>query len=144
MSANQPPDIRWKQRLENFERAMAQLLAATALSTTRPLSDLEKQGLIQAFEFSHELAWNLMRDYVIYQGGGATVSGSRDASREAFSRGLVTEGQLWMDMIQSRNLSSHTYNKTVSEEIVGKITGAYAGALEKFFKTMQALAKNEK
>ena len=57
------PDIRWQQRFSNFRRAFASLAAAVGLARARPLSDLEKQGLIQAFEFTHELAWNVMRDY---------------------------------------------------------------------------------
>ena len=82
MDSLKSSDIRWKQRLENFESALTQLLSGTELSATRPLSDLEKQGLIQGFEFTHELAWNLMKDYASYQGGGIPVTGSRDATSD--------------------------------------------------------------
>ncbi|VXC80892.1 Nucleotidyltransferase (fragment) [Pseudomonas sp. 8Z] len=61
-------DIRWLQRLSNYERALAQLTRAVELARTRPLTELERQGLIQAFEFVFELAWNLMKDYFLYQG----------------------------------------------------------------------------
>ncbi len=114
-------DIRWKQRFDNFGRALQKLTEAVELSGQRPLSDLERQGLIQAFEFTHELAWNLLRDYLLYQGGGDPISGSRDA----FSRGLIGDGQVWMDMIRSRNLTSHTYNEDVAVEIVAHILTDY-------------------
>lgn len=83
-------DIRWIQRLANYETALSQLLSAVELAQTRPLTELEKQGLIQAFEFTHELAWNVMRDYFLYQ-GNTSITGSRDAIRESFSRGLVED-----------------------------------------------------
>ena len=141
MKTPQSPDIRWKQRLENFGRALEQLLSATTLSSNRPLTDLEKQGLIQAFEFSHELAWKLIKDYLTYQGGGEPLSGSRDATREAFARGLISDGEIWMDMIQSRNLSSHTYNKSVSEDIVQKIVQNYSNSLQTFLIKMRDIAQ---
>ena len=118
------PDIRWKQRFDNFIRAFGSLESAVSLSKSRPLSDLEKQGLIQSFEFCHELAWNLVKDYLEHQ-GFSNIIGSRDAMREAFNRGLITHGDDWMDMIRSRNLSMHTYNKNIADEIVSKITTNY-------------------
>ncbi len=118
-------DIRWHQRLENYEKALEQLLNAVHLSQARELSDLEKQGLIQAFEFTHELAWNLIKDYFQYQ-GNTQITGSRDAAREAFQKGLIKNGQEWMEMISSRNKTSHTYNKSVSEEITQKIIKSYS------------------
>ena len=80
-------DIRWKQRLSNYQRVLQQLSDAVALGKQRPLSNLEQQGLIKAFEFTHELAWNVMKDYFQYQ-GNSPITGSRDAIREAFQRGL--------------------------------------------------------
>jgi nucleotidyltransferase substrate binding protein (TIGR01987 family) len=88
------------------------------------LSELEKQGLIKAFEFTHELAWNVMKDYFEYQ-GTTSIMGSRDAVREAFQRGMVSNGEGWMEMIQSRNQTSHTYNQKVADEIVEKVTARY-------------------
>ncbi|WP_430754834.1 nucleotidyltransferase substrate binding protein [Magnetovirga frankeli] len=61
-------DIRWKQRFDNFQRALHQLTLAMALKAQRPLSDLEQQGLIQGFEFTHELAWNVLKDYLEMEG----------------------------------------------------------------------------
>lgn len=117
-------DIRWKQRFDNFERALLQLSQAMALKAERPLSELEQQGLIQGFEFTHELAWNVLKDYLEMEGIQGLI-GSRSAVREAFKRGLVTDGEVWMDMIEKRNLSSHTYNQTVATTIVTAIAERY-------------------
>lgn len=135
------PDIRWQQRFSNFRRAFASLAAAVGLARARPLSDLEKQGLIQAFEFTHELAWNVMRDYFVYQGNTA-ITGSRDAVREAFSKGLLNDGEGWMEMLQSRNLTSHTYNQAVADEIVARIIGSYFMLFEVFLTRMTNLAQD--
>lgn len=81
-------DIRWKQRFENYLKALGQLQKFIAKGN---LNELEEQGLIQAFEFTHELAWNVMKDYFEYQ-GNTTITGSRDATREAFQKGLIQDG----------------------------------------------------
>ena len=132
------PDIRWHQRLANYEKAFARLAAAVELASQRPLSDLEKQGLIQAFEFTHELAWNVMKDYFAWQ-GTVDITGSRDATRESFSKGLVADGEGWMEMIRSRNQTSHTYNEEVANEIAARITGLYAPLFGAFLLRMQGL-----
>jgi len=117
-------DIRWKQRFDNFNRAMRQLSSAVQLSQQRPLSELEQQGLIQGFEFVHELAWNVLKDFLEYDGIQNLV-GSRSTVREAFRRGVVSDGQIWMDMIESRNLSSHTYNLDTAMLLVKDILERY-------------------
>ncbi len=117
-------DIRWKQRFDNYKRALQQLTLAMQLSEQRPLSDLEQQGLIQGFEFTHELAWNVLKDYLEYEGIQGII-GSRGAVREAFKRGLIMDGEAWMDMIEKRNLSSHTYNLDVATDLVINIRQTY-------------------
>ncbi|MBK8755023.1 MAG: nucleotidyltransferase substrate binding protein [Candidatus Competibacteraceae bacterium] len=117
-------DIRWKQRFDNFNRALHQLTLAVELSRQRPLSDLEKQGVIQAFEFVHELAWNVLKDFLEYEGIQGIV-GSRSTVREAFKRGLIEDGAIWMDMIEKRNLSSHTYNLEIAVALVSAIIEIY-------------------
>ena len=130
-------DIRWKQRFENFQRALKQLSLAMDLKAQRPLSDLEQQGLIQGFEFTHELAWNVLKDYLDMEGIQGLI-GSRSTAREAFKRGLVVDGAVWMDMIEKRNLSSHTYNQTVALTIVEAIAERYYPA---FCELQQRFAK---
>lgn len=115
------------QRFDNYKRALIKLKEAVDLSKSRALTELEKQGLIQSFEYTHELAWNLMKDYLSYQ-GIQDIVGSRDASRHAFNKGLVMEGEIWMEMIKSRNLTSHTYNQDIADNIVEKIKDNYIDA----------------
>lgn len=133
--------IRWQQRLENYKKALAQLDSAIQLAKQRALSDLEKQGLIQAFEFTHELAWNVMKDYFAYQ-GNPNITGSRDAIRESFNKGLITEGEGWMEMIKSRNQSSHTYNIHIANELIEKIINQYGLLFDAFSMQMQTLLEN--
>ena len=117
-------DIRWQQRHSNYIKALNNLTSAVELSQSRPLSDLEQQGLIQAFEYTHELAWNCLKDFLQYQ-GEQDIFGSRDATRKAFSVGLINEGAIWMDMIASRNRTSHTYNKATADAIVEAVLKQY-------------------
>jgi nucleotidyltransferase substrate binding protein (TIGR01987 family) len=114
-------DIRWIQRFNNFTKAIAQL---TKFIEKGELNEFEKQGLIQAFEYSYELAWNTMKDYFEYQ-GETDIHGSRDAFRLAFRRGLIENGKIWMDMIKSRALTVHTYNEEIAEEIAAAIVNTY-------------------
>lgn len=118
------PDVRWKQRFENFQSALQQLTCAVELQKTRSLSDLEQQGLIQTFEFTHELAWNVLKDYLEMEGIQGLV-GSRSTVREAFKRGLIDDGEVWMEMIDRRNLSSHTYNLKIAQIAASAITERY-------------------
>lgn len=136
-------DIRWKQRFQNFLRSLAQLDTAMALMEERELNDLEKQGVIQAFEYNYELAWNVIKDYYEYQGDGdgQGIQGSRDAFRIAFKRGLIADGKVWMDMIKSRARSSHTYNEDTAEEVLEEIVDHYYPAFQEFKQTMTRLAE---
>ncbi len=124
VTKNSDQDIRWQQRLNNYSLALSRLAEAVVLAEQRPLSSLEQQGLIQVFEFTHELAWNVLKDYFVWQ-GNAAITGSRDATREAFAQGLLDDGEGWMAMIKSRNLSSHTYNQTVADSIAEAVTARY-------------------
>jgi len=129
--ASSDQDIRWQQRLNNYSQALGRLSEAVELAAQRPLTPLEQQGLIQAFEFTHELAWNVMKDYFYWQ-GNAAITGSRDATREAYAKGLLDDGEGWMAMIKSRNQSSHTYNQSVAETIVNAVIGQYHRLLVAF------------
>ena len=129
-------DIRWLQRLSNYQRALAQL---TKFINKGELNELEQQGLIKAFEFTHELAWNVMKDYFEYQGNNA-ITGSRDATREAFQKNLISDGEAWMGMIKSRNQSSHTYNKETADEISGLVVNSYFSLFKTFAEKMTELA----
>lgn len=114
------PDIRWVQRFDNFTRALGTLRRAVALSGQRELTELEQQGLIQSFEFTHELAWNVLKDYLEEQ-GYVGIIGSKNATREAFRNNLLDDGEVWMDMIKARNQTSHTYDPELAGEIARDI-----------------------
>jgi nucleotidyltransferase substrate binding protein (TIGR01987 family) len=132
-------DVRWKQRFANYLKAVQTLTDAVELTQTRELSNLEEQGMIQGFEFTHELAWNVLKDY-LEEKGIVGIIGSKDATRLAFKNGLIDDGEAWMDMIKARNLSSHTYNQETAEEIVGKILGQFYPAFEQFTRKFSTLA----
>lgn len=129
-------DIRWRQRLSNYRRALSQL---QKFIDQGQLNELEQQGLIKAFEFTHELAWNVLKDYLQYQGNNA-IHGSRDATREAFELGLLQDGDIWMGMIKSRNQSAHTYNKETADEISGLIVSDYFSRFKALERKMMELA----
>lgn len=139
MTQSTTNDTRWVQRLNSLKSARKQLQAAAELGQQRSLSELEKQGLIQAFEFTHELAWNVMKDYLRSLGNN-TVIASRDATRAAFAEALITDGENWMDMVVSRNLSSHTYNCETADVLAEKISTIYAGLMASFEARMTGVA----
>lgn len=119
-----PEDIRWIQRFASYQNALATLERIARIKEERPLSEPETLGLIQAFEFTHELSWKLFKDY--YEAKGFQgVSGSKDATRLAFHENLIENGDVWMNMIVSRNLSSHTYDNTTAENIAQAILESY-------------------
>lgn len=132
-------DIRWKQRFDNYLSAFATLQRAVSLARQRDLSELEQQGMIQAFEFTHELAWNVLKDY-LEDAGISGIVGSRGATREAFKNGVITDGESWMEMIRARNLSSHTYNKDTADEVVTSILTRFYPAFEQMTAALSALA----
>lgn len=131
-------DIRWKQRFDNYLKALQTLRRGVELAATRDLSELEQQGLVQGFEFTHELAWNVLKDY-LEDAGISGVIGSKGATREAFRNGLIEDGEGWMDMIKARNLSSHTYHTETAAEIVKDILTRFYPAFEQLAKTFAAL-----
>lgn len=133
-------DTRWKQRFENYLRAFETLRRAVELARQRDLSELEQQGLIQGFEFTHELAWNVLKDY-LEENGVSGIIGSKGTTREAFKNGLIHDGESWMEMIKSRNLSSHTYNQDTAEEVVTNILTSFYPAFEQMTVKFADLAK---
>ena len=135
-------DIRWMQRFENYKKALTQLKEAIELIKTRKLSNLEKQGTIQAFEYTHELAWKLLKDFLEYK-GNTDIYGSKDAVRNAFKLGILENGEIWMQMIKSRNITSHTYDEYTADEIILLIKDIYFDEFEKFEKKMENLKSKE-
>ncbi len=114
---NDTLDIRWKQRLENYRKALGTLERGAALAA-------ERVGLIQGFEFTHELAWNMLKDY-LESLGFTDFHGSKDTVRLSFREGIIENGEIWMAMIKSRNLSSHSYVVETAEELSRAILDSY-------------------
>jgi len=151
--STEPKDIRWELRFANYRKALAKLSQAvrvvgtanddSTLKSSDALQEMIREGLIHRFEYTHQLAWNVMKDYAEYQ-GAIELGGSRDATREAFKMGLIANAEVWMDMIKSRNESSHTYNEATAEDIYGKVVNAYYPLFIEFEKHMLALHSGKK
>jgi nucleotidyltransferase substrate binding protein (TIGR01987 family) len=135
-------DIRWKQRFNNYKKAFRQLEEAVFLYRKRKLSNLEKQGLIQSYEFTQELSWKVLKDFLESR-GVQEIFGSKDAVKEAFKTGLIENGNIWMDMIKSRNMSSHTYDESTIEEIIDLINKKYFDEFKNFENRMNKLVERE-
>jgi nucleotidyltransferase substrate binding protein (TIGR01987 family) len=131
-------DTRWIQRFSNFRKALFQLREAVdCYDDSAP--NIIKEGVLQRFEFTHELAWKVMKDYLVHE-GYQNITGSRTASRQAFAVGLIEgDGQVWMDMIESRNRTVHTYDEKILREEFGKVTALYTPALVQFENRMLEL-----
>ncbi len=132
-------DIRWIQRFNNLSKALKQL---TKFIEKRDLNELEEQGLIQSFEYTHELAWLTLKDF-LEDRGNKEIYGSRDATREAFKLGLISDGDTWMEMIKSRNESSHTYNEETTQRICKAIFEHYYQAFLNLQKKLDVLKTKE-
>jgi nucleotidyltransferase substrate binding protein (TIGR01987 family) len=132
-------DTRWKQRFSNYLQALQTLTDAVALAQQRPLTTLEQLGLIQGFEFTHELAWNVLKDYLEAQGFVGLI-GSRNATRQAFKDALIQDGEAWMDMIKARDLSAHTYNTAIAAGIAADILSRFYPAFAAMANTFAALS----
>jgi nucleotidyltransferase substrate binding protein (TIGR01987 family) len=134
-STAERPDARWAPCFGNYRKALAQLRMAVLLSRERTLSELEELGLIQVFEFTHELACRVIEGYCEHQ-GSTRVTGARDATREALRRGLLVDGEAWMAMIRTRSSAVHSYDAETAREIVQAVTATYYGLLNRFEERM--------
>lgn len=140
--------IRWQQRFSNYIKAYDKLSQSVdyirmdlvvnidVVELKDVLSQIIQDGLIHRFIYTHELACNVMKDYAAYQ-GNPNITGSRDAVREAFKMQLIKNGETWMDMIESRNKTSHAYNEETSNEIFGKILNEYYPVFSAFRDLME-------
>jgi nucleotidyltransferase substrate binding protein (TIGR01987 family) len=121
-------DNRWKQRFQNFEKAFLFLETAVTKDEYNPI---EIGGLVQAFEFTFELAWKTLKDYLYEQ--GIETRFPRETIKEAFATEIITDGHTWIEMLEKRNELSHTYNEEVAERAVAVIKNSYFGAIEQVY-----------
>ncbi len=129
--------IRWQQRFENFERAF-RLLQEAFKKDTAQMSDLEKEGAIQRFEYTFELAWKTLKDYLIYSGITFDQITPRSVIKQAFAAKIIQDGQMWITMLEQRNLMSHTYDNESFETVFDNISHSYLAALEQVFTWLKA------
>lgn len=127
-------DIRWKQRFDNFEKAFLRL--KDALRNDSP-SELEKAGVIQYFEFTFELGWKTLKDYL--QEMGVEARFPRDTIKEAFSNGLIQNGDLWLDMLEKRNLMSHTYDEFTANQSFQMVRDEFIHGIEQLYTKLKDL-----
>ena len=135
-------NIRWQQRFSNYRKALVKLNQAVVLLSEQiereaVIDELLQEGLIQRFEYTHELAWKVMKDYAEYQ-GYTDVRGSRDAIRKALEMGLIDDRR-WMETIEDRNLTMHNYDNEIASEIYENIMNVYAPLFVAFEGKMQSL-----
>ncbi len=123
MTEEHLPTERWKQRLQNYSVVLQHLNEAVeAYDEQSP--NIIKEGVLQRFEFTHELAWKVLKDYLEYE-GHQNITGSRTATRLAFNIGLIQDGQTWIDMIESRNRTVHAYDASILETEFSKVRESY-------------------
>ena len=139
-------DVRWKQRFENYKKALNRLNKAASilndsLQYAEEVNDLLNEGLIKRFEYTHELSWNVMKDFAEYQ-GTTEIRGSRDSIRWALQNGLIDD-KAWMKSIEDRNLSSHDYDSNTAESLIMKIIGTYIPLFNSFEQKMEAIGEKE-
>ena len=121
-------DIRWKQRFENFDRSYV-LLRSALENGPEALNALEKEGVIQRFEYCFELAWKTVKDYLEASGLVFSTVTPRQVLKDAFAAKILKEGPVWMDMLDHRNLLSHTYDSTQFSIALDAIHRRYLNAL---------------
>ena len=113
-------DIRWKQRFQNFDKAFSMLSEFMARGD---LNKFEEQGLVQCFEYTFELSWKTMKDYL--ELSGFSVKSPRETIQTAFQNGMIADGHTWIDALDKRNIMAHTYNETTAREAVDLIRTKY-------------------
>ena len=128
-------DIRWKQRFENYSRAYNQLDRAVKAHADQPDNDLIQMALVKAFEMTFELAWKTMKDYLRFN--GIDVKLPREVIKQAFANDVIIDGQLWIDMLENRNVMAHVYDEARAEETVELICLNYLPALEQLHEFLQ-------
>lgn len=130
--------IRWQQRFNNLKKAFAQLKEGLAIKSP---SNIEKQGIIQSFEFTFELCWKVMKDFLESEGVDAVFP--REVIKQAFAYEYLNNGKIWLEMLENRNIIAHSYDEKIAEEIYGKIKNVYFGAIKEIYENFDARLKEK-
>lgn len=128
---NVNPDIRWKQRFENYEKALR--LLREALADVSTLSNLEKEGTVQRFEFTVELAWKTLKDYLESSGVVLDQNTPKSIVKEAFAAKIISDGQLWIDILDCRNRMSHTYDEAAFDQAVHEMARRFLRGFDELY-----------
>ena len=134
-------DIRWQQRLQNYSRALSLLQSALQLGPSA-LNDLEKEGTVQRFEYTVELARKTLKDYLEFSGLELTSVTPKSVVKAAFAARIISDGQLWIDMIDHRNLLSHKYDQALLSRGLDEIQRRYLPALVGLHQQLQEQASS--
>jgi nucleotidyltransferase substrate binding protein (TIGR01987 family) len=121
-------DIRWKQRLDNYCRSYSQLNKAVLAHNDQPDNELIQMALVKSFEMTFELAWKTMKDYLKFN--GIDVKLPREVIKQAFANDIIVDGQMWIDMLENRNVMAHVYDEALAHETVFRISRNYISALQ--------------
>ena len=121
-------ELRWKQRFDNLQRAHRRLLWALDMLQQDPDSELIRMAVIKAYEFTFELSWKTLKDFLAYNGIDAKLP--REVIKQSFATGLISDGQLWIDMLEERKLMAHTYDDARAKAAVHLIQERYLVGLE--------------
>ena len=120
-------ETRWKQRFVNFKKAFIQL--KSAINKFDKLDDLAKEGMVQRFEYTYELAWKTIKDFI--ESKGEAEKYQKDVLKKAFQLDIIDDGEIWLEMLSKRNLMAHTYNETIFKEVVTDIVKKFYPEIEK-------------
>ena len=124
---------RWHYRFENYERALNLLKDAIAITSTRELTQLEREGVVQRFEYTWELAWKTLKDYLTYNGITPETITPRSVIREAFAAQIIDNGELWMKALDARNDMAHRYDEKLFARIILDIQNSYITLFESLY-----------
>lgn len=127
-------DIRWHQRFENLIKAVQRLREAVTGTASEPQNHLYQIALIGAFQFTFELSWKTLKDYLVYN--GVQVSLPREVLKQAFHHSLIQDGQVWIDMLEERNLMAHVYEEKAALAAGKKIREKFVPAIETVYKDL--------
>ncbi|MFR3790356.1 MAG: nucleotidyltransferase substrate binding protein [Blautia massiliensis (ex Durand et al. 2017)] len=119
------------QKIENYHHALAQLAEAVQIYTQDPNDSLYRDGLIQRFEFTVELAWKSLKEYLEDQGTILGIASPRGVLKEAYAAGAIMDAETWNHIIEARNITSHVYDEKTAQAVAGQIAREFLPVLQK-------------
>jgi nucleotidyltransferase substrate binding protein (TIGR01987 family) len=131
-------NFRWEQRFENFEKAYTLLKEALSSKPTKDFSALEQEGLVQRFEYTFELGWKTLKDYLLYSGVTLEVVTPREVIKSAYVANLIHHGEIWIEMLDRRNLLSHTYDHKIFAAAVEEVENNYIKLFDELYLFLKA------